>query len=421
MNTPSLFWSPKNDPDISPDNTGRDPLGLQPIWSGAGRMITPHFASGISRYEGLLAVLLGYEIAAKLSLNLKQTRNFFYTWEALVETQWYCSDNRHVLYGQRFFANGLDNENLNPKSQKNALTFRKGLWLFYRGTLRRMKLLNKNLKLDSDNKIEWPDDALQQLVIFFERHFINKEAIKLIDASTQLDKVLEQCWQHKKALECLMSHLYHKDESNELCYEWALACQQLDASVDGSSWRKVANNILEIPDGNTPILKRRLTLLNKIDPWLAILDAIVNWLDGQDQSNIKDLEKHLSQFGKQAVVREAAQKFPTIIEIEDEIRIKDIGSISSNMNKRWIVLTELATCFLDQKWAEFVQRLVNYHHNITVPERRRWHLDSNQLLCNLARQNNPLDLDVKASSLKYQSYYLHAAKQIHQQLSGALA
>ncbi len=425
MQLPTIFWSPKNDPEISPDNTGRDPLGIQPIWSGAGRMIVPHFASGISRYEGLLAVLLGYEVASHLSLSLKSTRKFFYAWEALVESQWHSQRSskiqRNVIFGRRFFANGLDSEHLRPKSYKNALTFRKGLWLFYRGTLRRAGLLTPDLELNHNNKIQWPGNELLKLVRFFEKYFKNNDKILLKEAGDRLSEALEQCWQYKPALNCLLVNLY-QGESNKLCYEWVLACEKYEHLEGDFSWNKVfkylSNNT---SNENYGALSRRVHLLSKVDPWLAVLDSVSNWLDGQDQCQTTELFSQLESYCSQNIVKDAAKYFPTISDIADEIETEDIGDISSTMRERWLVFSRLAKYLLASQWYEFINEIILYHHRITTPEKRRWRIDSNLLLCHQTRHNLPLDMNIDQSSLKYQTYYLHTARRIYMQLSGALA
>ncbi|NQZ88488.1 MAG: hypothetical protein HRT54_13025 [Colwellia sp.] len=422
MPLPTIFWSPKNDPEISPDNTGRDPLGIQPIWSGAGRMIVPHFASGISRYEGLLAVLLGYEVASHLSLSLKDTRKFFYTWEALVETQWHSNSEpeRYVLFGKRFLANGLDSESLLPKNHKNVLTYRKGLWNFYRGTLRRAGLLTQTLELGNNNRIQWPEGELRELVSFFEKYYKNRETILLKEAADKLGSALEICWQHEDGLQCLKGNLY-QGETNKLCNEWTLACKKMEGLEGEFSWNKVIKYLPNDTDNEVnTTLSRRLTLLSKVDPWLAVLDAISHWLDGQDQSSTTELFSQLESYSSQNIVEIAAKNFPGISDIEDEIRTEKVGDISSTMHKRWLVFSELAKYFLAQQWPEFINKIVHYHHSITIPEKRRWRLDSSLLLCYQAKQNAPLNMEVKQSSLKYQTYYLHTARNIHNQLSGAL-
>jgi hypothetical protein len=414
----SFFWTPQNDLLISPDNSGRDPLGLQPIWSGAGRMIVPHLASGISRYEGLLAVLLGYEIASRLSLNSTTTRQFFYTWEALVETQWHINLERDVLFGTRFFANGLDTEPLLPKNPKNALTYRKGLWLFYRGTLRRTGLLTQDLKLNQNNKIIWPKNALSELDSFFEKHFKKKENISLKEAATKLADTLEKCWKHRIALKCLMDNLFEGD-SNKLCNQWALECDKNEIMGNTFSWNEHVEGLLSSTESEYS-LHRRLKLLNRIDPWLAVLESVANWLDGQDQCNSAELVSQLTNFGVQKNANEAAMAFPKISDIEAEIDTDKIGNISSTMRERWEILSKLAIHFESKQWLAFIAETVAYHHKITSAEKRRWRLEPNLLLCNLTRHNSPLPLDLEKSPLKYQSYYLHTARQLYIQLKGAL-
>ena len=59
----TLPFFTKPDPDLIRSGSGRDFLGLQPVWSGFGRKLVPHLATPVTQISGIKAVLLIHWLA----------------------------------------------------------------------------------------------------------------------------------------------------------------------------------------------------------------------------------------------------------------------------------------------------------------------------------------------------------------------
>lgn len=138
------------DPHLTHDGGGRDPLGMQPVWSEIGRGLVPCLASPVAQVSGVRAVLLIHWIGALPALAAlqhsdKRRRGFLRLMEGILEYWLYQQqDSRHqVCFGGRSLQ--ADNFTVEASSTK---TVANGLHLYYRGSCRRAGFFDKDWNLD---------------------------------------------------------------------------------------------------------------------------------------------------------------------------------------------------------------------------------------------------------------------------------
>ena len=140
MNLPA-FTNP--DPRLIRSDSGRDPLGLLPIWSEFGRHLVPNLAGPVTQIKGITAVLLTHYLFEKLFTNPGLNgridfRAYFRLMEGLLE--WYLwreLEGRHC-FGMQTFATGA----IFTVKADDSRTVINGLYQYYRGTCRRARLLS---------------------------------------------------------------------------------------------------------------------------------------------------------------------------------------------------------------------------------------------------------------------------------------
>ena len=422
--SPSFFWTPVNDPEIQPEISGRDPLGLQPVWSGVGRLIVPHIANSIWHYEGLLAVMLGYEIARKLELNLsnKEGRRFFMAWEAVVETHWSIPNSgRHVIYGKRFFAKGLDTEPLFPVKNTNS-TMREGLWKFYRGTLRRLDYLTKDLEMASNKRFSWPSSSLVTIENSF-RKFLPYQKENNPQLKTFVEPIaeaLESCWSNPDVIGELRYALFETPETI-LCKDWVKGRDKIENwKGDIEAFIKAGKNVgSESPEF---ALHRRLQLILRADPWFAVMSAIADWLDSNDQIAISDLVKRLSNLAKQDdFLIKSASHFPDFYDIQKEGALSPSVKPGGVMQQRWESLSNLAKFFYQDKFKIFLNEMVSYHQRTVSSKNIRWRWDNERLLClKPSGGSGRLVLMATTGDYTFANYYLYSLVNLNKELGAKI-
>ena len=149
-------------------DTGRDPLGLQPVWSEFGRRMVPYLAGPVVQLKGVTAVLLIHYIYEKMFAqdsvqNQVNYRGYFRLMEGLLEWYlWKHCDQQHC-FGTHTFSSGAS---FSVKA-KDDRTLVNGLYQYYRGTCRRAKLLSGDWIVESDVAAAlqnaWSDEVSAQL------------------------------------------------------------------------------------------------------------------------------------------------------------------------------------------------------------------------------------------------------------------
>lgn len=132
------------DPGLIRSGAGRDPLGLQPVWSSFGRELVPNLAGPVGQISGVTAVLLIHHLRDKLPAAQKKDafRSYFRLMEGLLE--WYLwnlpeTGSRHCFGTQTFSAGAPFS--VKPDDQRTLVN---GLYQYYRGTCARAGLLQES-------------------------------------------------------------------------------------------------------------------------------------------------------------------------------------------------------------------------------------------------------------------------------------
>jgi hypothetical protein len=104
---PAGFFPYFTDPDplLTRQSTGRDPLGMLPVWSQIGRGLVPHIASPVLQLNGIKAILLIHwltEVPALQPLLAPKgrVRGFFRLMEGLIE-YWLHKQGETVCFGSQ--------------------------------------------------------------------------------------------------------------------------------------------------------------------------------------------------------------------------------------------------------------------------------------------------------------------------------
>jgi hypothetical protein len=159
------------DPELNRDSSGRDPLGLLPVWSEIGRGLVPNLASPVLQANGIRAVLLIHWIGEllqfrKLLTTARRTRGFMRLMEGVIE-YWLNASGRKFCFGSQALAAAGDAFSVTASSGK---TVANGLHQYYRGSCQRAGLF------DADWIVE---DTLGKL---FEQAWNNAATAALVDA-----------------------------------------------------------------------------------------------------------------------------------------------------------------------------------------------------------------------------------------------
>lgn len=132
------------DPELIRSGAGRDPLGLQPVWSSFGRELVPNLAGPVGQIHGITAVLLIHYLRERL-LPVQEKdafRSYFRLMEGLLE--WYLwnlpeTGTNHCFGTQTFSSNAPFS--VGPDDKRTLVN---GLYQYYRGTCARAGLLLAN-------------------------------------------------------------------------------------------------------------------------------------------------------------------------------------------------------------------------------------------------------------------------------------
>ena len=136
------------DPELTRQSSGRDPLGMLPVWSEIGRGIVPYIASPVLQINGVKAVLLVHwltEAAALQPLLAKcRVRGFFRLMEGLIEF-WLSKHGHAICFGSQALVAGGNDFSVSITTGK---TVANGLYQYYRGTCKRARLVDDEWRVD---------------------------------------------------------------------------------------------------------------------------------------------------------------------------------------------------------------------------------------------------------------------------------
>ncbi len=144
----SLFLSERDDGLLRP-SVGRDPLGLQPIWTTRARNLIPHLTAQSNRLEGFQVLLTIFGLWPTFKGHIKdethkQLKNFYLLVEQAIARSAFSINKGWPLPGQRRLKGGSDELviSLNRDYHLAYGQLSSGTWGLYRGAAERAKLLN---------------------------------------------------------------------------------------------------------------------------------------------------------------------------------------------------------------------------------------------------------------------------------------
>jgi len=143
-----LFLSERGDGLLRP-SVGRDPLGLQPIWTTRARDLIPHLTAQSNRLEGFQVLLTIFGLWPAFQGHIKddthkQLKNFYLLVEQAVARSAFSINKGWPLPGQRRLKGGSDELviSLNRDYHLAYGQLASGTWGLYRGAAERAGLLN---------------------------------------------------------------------------------------------------------------------------------------------------------------------------------------------------------------------------------------------------------------------------------------
>lgn len=168
---PSLPFFTARDDALVRATSVRDPLGLLPVWSGIGRELVPHLASGVGNLDGVKAVLLIHWLTQDPLKDLAERsfRTCFRLLEGMLEYYLWSEPGKRHCYGTRALGSPAGFQ-VNPRDPSTAVN---GLYQYYSGSCRRAGLLNSEWNLAPEVatalKQCWSSAATQAMRPDFER------------------------------------------------------------------------------------------------------------------------------------------------------------------------------------------------------------------------------------------------------------
>lgn len=330
----------------------RDPLGLLPVWSGIGRELVPHLASGVGNLDGVKAVLLIHWLTQD-PLKELAARNFracFRLLEGLLEFYLWAEPGKLHCYGAR----ALGSPGGFQVNARDVSTAVNGLYQYYSGSCRRAGLLDSEWELASEVaaalKQCWSAAATQALKQDFERVLEDRRqsyrpkqalaaseslraALRKVLASAALAKVLQGCLLGNPAQVALARH-----------------CAEIRGPKPPSPERFVAQLAQRLQDAADAAssLQPSLTRVADCEQFLVVLQQGFDLLRALDGHPLEDAAAFLEP--QQAAHQAKAERFVTLFDV--------------NAGERDGQLALLADRLAQKSPRTFLQELVGYHQRL---------------------------------------------------------
>lgn len=360
------------DPDLTRSSGGRDPLGMQSIWSAFGRRIVPNLATPVTQISGIKAVLLIHWLAEThlrdfLDGQDRKFRDFFRLMEGLIE---YClwdlskKNESHI-----YFCFGTLALNTEPFAitRSDGRTVANGLYQYYRGTCRRANLLGKDWSVPDTVSLVlekiWNEKVSKSLKkclvealssseiqfipakVFNNEKEIKKKLVALFN-NEQLNNLLKQS---------ILGSTPQKKLSKECC---AMLLEQQTTDEPSEGWIKSRIEELfsnsEKKDSPTHSLLMDLVNVKICEPFLLVLQNCFDYMLASPGENLSKIAEKLAPFQKN--ILPIAKKFLSLETI----------LVTSRMHE----FIKLALAASNENIAGFLNALLEYH-KIIMNERGR--------------------------------------------------
>lgn len=397
------------DPDLARAGSGRDPLGLQPVWSGFGRKLVPYIASPVRKVSGIKAVLLIHWLSntapiRKLLPGAREERGFFRLMEGLIE-YWLYSTRKDECFGSRSLVAAREKFSVTVDTGK---TVANGLQQYYWGTCRRAGLLEDDWNVQVDLRQSfvrlWSDATTQALAATIRMCLRGQP---LVPARVLLDEAvsgsLRQVFDSPDVNAVLRHALFGGDVYRDLARRYSLLRARDRAVAFGE-------NLVELA---CPRLDEELGWMRRCEPFLVMLQDVFDLMRADCASSVSSFATKLVPHA--SAIRERAREFSALDGQLDSNRLRQLQTLASS-------LTASQGDSEVECLSRFAKQLVQ-HHEASMDERGR---DPFVLLEgeNLV-QSAPGERDAEDAQRRLREgypwmndYYLGAAADLYEQLYG---
>jgi uncharacterized protein (DUF2132 family) len=416
------------DPKLIRADSGRDPLGLLPVWSAFGRDLVPYLATPVRQLNGVKAVLLIHRLEKPMDEIIQKSganfRSFFRLMEGLLEYYlWNTLEPRRSLncYGTRALA--ADEAKFSVKTG-DARTAVNGLYQYYRGTCRRAGLLGNDWTVSPqvEDAIRrcWSPKATNELsqalkgpladakqalkpAEVLEKYSAIRTSLKAIFESTNLKNLLGDCLLGEPshvAFAKLCAQCLEEEDTNKI-----------ETSSDGRIKLRIDRLVTLLEKDTSPAssLREPLGRVQQCEPFLLCLEDCFSYMLASPGTTLASVSSELSE--DIAVMRARAKEFLKLKEVTDSGRMLQI-----------LCLADLIAGSADDNLVEFLLELLRYHKQC-MAERGRdpWiFLEVDKLIVIVSADMDKKHTKdrIKKGTPWVNEYYLWTADTIYKQLFG---
>lgn len=405
-----LPYFTSHDPSLTRQSTGRDPLGLLPVWSEIGRGLVPCIASPVLQINGVKAVLLIHwltDVPALQPVLAKKgrARGFFRLMEGVIE-YWLHKHRRSVCFGSQALNAGGEDFRVSIGTGK---TVANGLHQYYRGTCQRAGLLDDAWRSDPEVGsilgTVWSRAATAALVAGLEPCFAPRSWLlpaRLL-ADPALDKAFAGVFGDRK-LHQRLDQLFGSEVHRALAREY-LSLRSLDGLRRDERIARLASDHLG----------EELDRVRRCEPFLLVLQDVFDLMRTSSTRAVRELALELSPFLQP--MRERARAF---LPLGDHVRTRRMGPL------RKLALILAAQDGDPQPTLERFIRDLAEHHAASMRERRRDPMvvvEHDMIAAPVEADRNPAAARQRLADGHpwMNDYYLNTASTLYRQLQEARA
>jgi hypothetical protein len=410
---PALPFFTANDPELVRATAVRDPLGLLPVWSGVGRELVPHLASGVYKLSGIKAVLLIHWLLQE-PLKEVASRNFracFRLLEGLLEYYLWA----HANAGQCFGTRALSRPDGFRLFAHDAGTAVNGLYQYYSGTCRRAELVDAEWTVLPDVATAfrrcWSTSAVNALRHGLERVLddIDRQAFEpkqVLDGTQVLARAIGEAFDST----ALMTVMRDRVLGNAAQVAFARHCADIRQQASGQPKvdQMVDDLALRLRDDREPAsaLRPSLTRVSECEHFLVLVQDAFDLMRALERNSLGQAAKWMEP--SRAVHRDRAQRFA--------------GLYAANAGERDEQIAALANALTSGPTESFLQEVINHHQRL-MKERGSEPLlsiDEGKIVSLLGAERSLITVqDHMNRGLPWNNgYYLSTAGAIHSQLFG---
>lgn len=386
----------------------RDPLGLLPVWSGIGRELVPHLASGVFNLDGVKAVLLIHWLTQDplKQLAARNPRACFRLLEGLLEYYLWAEPGKLHCYGSRAL-NGAGAFQVNTRDASTAVN---GLYQYYSGSCRRAGLLDGEWKPAPEVATAlrqcWSAAATQALKPDFERVLEDRrqsyEPKAVLAGSEPLRAALRKVLDSETLTKVLQACLLGNAAQVALARHCAVIRQPKTPSSDRFV-AQLAQRLQDATDAASTLLPS-LTRVTDSEQFLVVLQDSFDLLRALDRHPLDYAAAFLDP--QLAAHKAKAKRF--------------VALFDANAGERDGQIAALAGKLAQSSPSSFLQELVGHHKRLVRERGAEPLLDTDE-----GRIVSPLGEDRSLADVKQRlaggtpwinGYYLATAGAIHGQL-----